>query len=222
MALFSFKKKKDEQPQPFEFSQQSQSPAPTEEATRLRQQGYNNNQIAQYLQTKGYTQQQVSDAITQASLGGYQQPGNPGMQEFSQQNPYQSYQQFQQPIPQQQQQSPQQEGYSNSDERIEEIAEAIIDEKWQELVKDVKKVIEWKDTVESRLDHLEQMIKDVKSSMDNMQKGIFGKIQDYDRSINDVGTEIKAMEKVFQKVLPSLTESINRLDRISQKPAVKK
>src|SRR3989338_5150963 len=216
MALFSFKKKKDEQPQPFEFSQQAASPAPSEEASRLRQQGYNNNQIAQYLQTKGYTQQQVSDAITQASLGGYQQAASPGMQEFSQQNPYQQFQQFQQP----QQQQPQQE--SLNDERIEEIAEAIIDEKWQELVKDVKKVIEWKDIVESRLDHLEQMIKDVKSSMDNMQRGIFGKISDYDKSINDVGTEIKAMEKVFQKVLPSLTESINRLDRMSIKAPGKK
>ncbi len=219
MALFSFKKKKDNQPQPFEFSQQSLSPAPTEEATRLRQQGYNNNQIAQYLQTRGYTQQQVSDAITQASLGGYQQPGYPAVQEFqSQQMPYQ---QFQQPPPQQP--SSQQESYTtSSDERIEEIAEAIIDEKWQELVKDVKKVIEWKDTVESRLDRLEQMMKDLKSSTDNMQRGIFGKISDYDKSINDVGTEIKAMEKVFQKVLPSLTESINRLDRMSIKAPPKK
>jgi DNA-binding transcriptional MerR regulator len=217
MALFSFKKKKKEdEQQPFSFPQQT-SPAPVDEASKLRQQGYNNNQIASYLQSKGYTQQQVSDAITQASLAGYQQPGYPGMQEFPQQS-YQQYQSFQQPM--QPQQQPQ-EGYSASDERIEEIAEAIIDEKWQELVKDVKKVIEWKDTVESRLDHLEQMIKDLKSSMDNMQRGIFGKIQDYDKSINDVGTEIKAMERVFQKVLPSLTESINRLDRISKAPGKK-
>jgi len=219
MALFSFKKKDTKTEAPFEFPQQN-SPPPIEEASRLRQQGYNNNQIAQYLQTKGYTQQQVSDAITQASLSGFQQPGYGNAQEFSMgQNPYAQFQQ-QYPAPQAQQQQSR-EGVSASDERIEEIAEAIIDEKWQELVKDVKKVIEWKDTVESRLDHLEQMIKDVKSSMETMQRGIFGKISDYDKSINDVGTEIKAMEKVFQKVLPTLTESINRLDRISKTPGRK-
>jgi hypothetical protein len=32
----------------------------------------------------------------------------------------------------------------------------------------------------------------------------------------DVGTEMKAMEKIFQKILPGLTESVNKLDRIAK------
>ena len=85
----------------------------------------------------------------------------------------------------------------------------------------MKKVIEWKNVMETRLDQMDQQVKDVKSSVDNMQKAIFGKISDYDKSLTNVGTEIKAMEKVFQQILPNLTESINRLDRVS-KSAVKK
>ncbi len=211
MALFTFKKKSKDDAPPFDFSPPPQVSFP-DEASRMKGQGYSNNQIAQYLQSKGANPQQISDAIAQASLQGFppQQQYAP-QQDFSQQ--FQQPQVFTQPVPQ--------EGYSMSDERIEEIAEAIIDEKWQELVKDVKKVIEWKGTMEMRLDQLEQQMKDMKSSMDNMQKAIFGKIADYDKSITNVGTEIKAMEKVFQQVLPSLTESINRLDRVS-KGVVKK
>ena len=88
-------------------------------------------------------------------------------------------------------------------------------------MKDVKKVTEWKGTMEARLDQIEQQVKDTRASMDNMQKAIFGKISDYDKSITNVGTEIKAMEKVFQQVLPSLTESVSRLDRMTKGTARK-
>ena len=52
--------------------------------------------------------------------------------------------------------------------------------------------------------------------MDSLTKSIMGKIQSYDQNIVDVGTEIKAMEKVFQKVLPTLTENVNKLDRMAK------
>ena len=45
---------------------------------------------------------------------------------------------------------------------------------------------------------------------------MMGKISSYDQNLVDVGTEIKAMEKVFQKVLPNLTESVNKLDRMTK------
>ena len=45
---------------------------------------------------------------------------------------------------------------------------------------------------------------------------IVAKISDYDKNLLDVGTEIKAMEKVFQKVLPELTGSVSELSRITK------
>src|SRR3989338_3228499 len=96
------------------------------------------------------------------------------------------------------------------------IAEAVIDEKWDELAKDIKKVIEWKEKVEDRISKLEQQIIDLRLSVDSLAKSIMGKISAYDQNITDVGTEIKAMEKVFQKVLPTLTENVNKLDRMTK------
>ena len=57
-----------------------------------------------------------------------------------------------------------------------------------------------------------------------MHKGILGKISEYDQNLVNVGTEIKAMEKVFEKILPSFTDNVQRLSRIvgsvSEKPSI--
>jgi len=98
--------------------------------------------------------------------------------------------------------------------RVEEIAEAIIDEKWSELLKDINKIVEWKETTESRLVKLEEEITNLKQNFDSLHKGILGKISEYDKNIANLGTGIKAMEKTFQNVLPTFTENVNKLSRI--------
>ena len=105
------------------------------------------------------------------------------------------------------------------DERthIEEIAEAIIDEKWQELVKNLNKLTEWKDKTDDTISKLKQELEDVRTSFDKLHKAIIGKIGEYDQNILNVGTEIKAMERVFQKILPTFTENVNELSRITAK-----
>ena len=59
-------------------------------------------------------------------------------------------------------------------------------------------------------------MKDLTNSLNNLHKSIISKISGYDKNITDVGTEMKAMEKVFQKILPSLTENVNKLDRMTK------
>ncbi|MBI2658491.1 hypothetical protein HYX05_00095 [Candidatus Woesearchaeota archaeon] len=184
----------------------------------MKQQGYTNNQIVQTLQSQGYNTSQIFDAINQAGLrGGFEagpEPENPeiGMEEYGQsyEQPYQQQvQSFQAP---REIQPP----TSIDEERIQEVAEAIIDEKWEELAKDIRKVIEWKEKSDDRLAKLEQQVIDMRLSIDSLTKSIMVKISSYDQNIVDVGTEVKAMEKVFQKVLPTLTESVNKLDRMTK------
>jgi len=102
-----------------------------------------------------------------------------------------------------------------SRERIEEIAEAIVEEKWTEKKKDFDKILEWKEETITTLAQLKQQIVDLRASFDSLHKGMLGKISEYDENLTNVGTDIKAMEKVFSKVLPSLTDSVNKLQRIS-------
>ncbi len=102
-------------------------------------------------------------------------------------------------------------------ERIEEVAEAIIDEKWNELVKEMNKVIEWKEHTDTEINKMGQEIENLKERFESLHKGVLGKISEYDQNLTNVGTEIKAMDKVFQNILPTFTENMNRLERISKK-----
>lgn len=107
-------------------------------------------------------------------------------------------------------------------EKIEEIAEEVVEEKWKEKEKEISKMIEWKDEVAAKITQIDQQIDDLKASFESLHKGILGKISEYDENLTNVGTEIKAMEQVFSKVLPSLTESVNKLQRISDSGVKKK
>ena len=225
MAFFKFGKKKSEEPlemplPPLEAPQAPQSPI--EQVLMMKQQGYTSNQIVQTLQSQGYNTSQIYDAINQAGLSSSPQSAperieqpETGMPDYGQSYEQQPYQQQFQP---QNFQAPReiQPPVSIDEERIQEVAEAVIDEKWQEFASDIKKVIEWKEKSDERLAKLEQQILDLRISMDSLTKNIMGKISAYDQNIVDVGTEVKAMEKVFQKVLPSLTESVNKLDRMTK------
>lgn len=100
--------------------------------------------------------------------------------------------------------------------RIEEISEAIIEEKWQDLMKDFNKLMDWKASMEQRMAVAEQRLADVKSAYDNLQKSVVEKVADYDKSVKDVGSEMKALEQVFQKIIPTMTENVNELSRITK------
>jgi hypothetical protein len=219
MALFGLGKKKKE-----EMPKEVPGALPTDQVMMMKQQGNTDDQIVQNLQNQGYNSTQIYDAINQVNISGQMPP--------QEQIP---------PAPQEQMQPPAMEGYGMQEQmpphgygpetqpqtqepnqRIEEIAEVIIDEKWKELSADINKVIEWKEKTESRVTKLEQQTSDLRASIESLNKSLLIKITNYDQNITDVGTEIKAMEKVFQKVLPNLTENVNKLERLSKKPSSKK
>ena len=54
-------------------------------------------------------------------------------------------------------------------EKIEEIVEAVVEEKWTELIKSVNKIIEWKEKTESRLVKIETEFDNLKHGFDNLQ-----------------------------------------------------
>jgi len=205
MAMFGFGKKKKAEPQ---------APGtPLDQITVLKQRGMSNDQIIPELERQGYNSSQIFDALNQVGIsGGNAGPEQPGgmmpQQGFPQEQQYPgATPQFEQPPPQ---------GETANKEQIEEIAEAIIDEKWKEFESDIRIIIDWKEKTESKINRFEQQIKDLADSLNNLNKSMLGKISEYDKGITDVGIEIKAMEKVFQKVLPSLTENVNKLDRIAK------
>lgn len=115
-----------------------------------------------------------------------------------------------------------QQTYSNPQstldiDKIEEIAESIIDEKWDDLVKNVNKIIDWKAEMESKISELEDKNTHLQESFDKLHKGILDKIDDYDKTLLNVGAELKAMNEIFQKIMPTFTDNVQTLQRITQK-----
>jgi hypothetical protein len=183
---------------------------PVDQVKVLRTRGFDNNQIVQALQRSGYTSTQIFDALNQADLVSGSQMQDPG---FGQQAQPQNQQAQYSPSPQQPAESG---GDEVADEQIEEMIETIVEEKWQSVSGDINKMMEWKAEAETKLVKMEQKIDDLKDSFDKLHQAIIGKIGEYDKNILAVGAEIKAMEKVFSKVLPVFTENVNELNRITQ------
>ncbi len=102
------------------------------------------------------------------------------------------------------------------EEKIHRVVEAIIDEKWNDVAKDMAALRDWKDRISAKIMQQQQQIDDYRHDVDVLKQGMLGKISDYDHNLSEVGTEIKAMEKVFQQVLPTLTESVNKLEKITK------
>lgn len=210
MSLFGFGKKKEEE-------MPAAPGSPIDQVMVMRQRGTGNDQIIQELERQGYNSSQIFDALNQASLMG-PNPGIDQSQNFPQQDfSQEQFMPSQQPMEQNQQPQPQ-----IDKDQIEEVAEAIIDEKWKEFEEGLKVIIEWKDKTESKINKFEQEIADLTATLSSLHKSLMGKISEYDKNISNVGTEIKAMEKVFEKVLPSLTENVNKLERMSKSRPAKK
>lgn len=189
---------------------------PIDQVAAMKGQGYSNNQIIQTLQRDGYTSSQIFDAMSQAEMSENNTMQQDNIQPIQPMHPYSE-------MPQQPISVPGMGGMHGSGMMMgglggssnEELIEAIIDEKWNELVKDINKVIEWKQKADAKLQVMEQRINDLKDQFDKLHQAIIGKVGEYDKNMLAVSTEMQAMEKVFSKVLPSFMDNVNELTRIT-------
>ncbi len=160
------------------------------EIEKLRGQGLTDNFIVDELVKKGYPVEQVNMALGQDDFNFSQQPSS-----FS--------------LPQ----APE----GNFDSRIEEIAEGIIDEKWDQLIVEVKKIIDWKEKVEEQQQKLLNDLTKLQEDFKTLHHGVLGKLEDYDSRMREVGTELNAVGKVFKDVVPQFVENVKELSSITEK-----
>ncbi len=195
MAVFDFLKKKEMMtPLPPGQSTPSVPQTPVDYVRNMRSQGYADVQIIEALRQQNYPETMIMDAMNQAEVKG------PAQEQQSQPALMQQWQPKEEP----------------DKESFEAIAEAIVDEKWKEIKTLLDKRKEWEEMTNNDLVKLKQEVADARNDLNNLHKAIVSKISDYDQNLLSVGTEIKAMEKVFQKILPDLTQSVNELSRLSE------
>ncbi len=101
-------------------------------------------------------------------------------------------------------------------ESMQEIVESIIDERWQEVVASVGDISLWKSRVEDDLSAIKQEILRIEDRFTKLQASILGKVDEYHRGITQVSNEMVALEKVFGNIMEPLTSNIKELQRITQ------
>ena len=217
---------------------------PIQEALQMMQQGMQRQAILSTLTKKGYTVQQINDAINQASIKigvtgkiegedmqGEETPTNEmQVSELDQQedipvpSPEQGYQSTQQSYspqnasvipssPYQQFASPQPQ-YSY--EEIQSLVEEVIDERWKEFLSTIGDITVWKSQIGDDQEAVKQEILRMQSRIDNLQSAVLGKVEEYSGGIKEIGLEMKALEKVFEKILEPLSSNIKELNKITE------
>ncbi len=195
------------------------SSLPTNQVMELRTQGLSDPLIMEELTKQGFPPEQVHLAINyleannptsdygvgSGSQGGYAQQQSPSMGRYG--GPAQS---------QSMQQSSRSSGPDPSElySRIEEITESLIDEKWDQLIGEVRKIIDWKERVEERQRAAENDLAKLKEDFKVLHQGVLGKLDDYDVRMQDVGTELKAVGRVFKDVVPVFVDNVKELASI--------
>ncbi|MEK6809131.1 MAG: hypothetical protein AABY40_00495, partial [Nanoarchaeota archaeon] len=109
-----------------------------------------------------------------------------------------------------------QEETGNIYERMEEIVESMIDEKWDDLIAEVKKIIEWKNKNEEKQNKLQNDVDKLKEDFKTLHGAVLGKLEDYDTRMQDVGTELKAVGKVFKDVIPTFVDNVKELSSVKE------
>ena len=191
---------------------------------------------------EGYPQNQVSEAISQLRIkeavsppmeapqeeqyapqdAQGQAPQTPVAQQYSQQQ-YQGqydysqqgnvggqgyYQDYYQPS----------SGGMSSD-TMSEIAEQVMAEKFSSIKDQLEKVIDYKNTVTSRIDIIDERLKRIEKIIDRLQLSILQKVGDYLTNVDEIKKELVETQKSFKSAL-SKSGSSNSNMGSSSSPAV--
>ena len=192
---------------------------PIDRIESMKSQGLQDKQIIENLLRENYTNQEINDALEQVDISNQVN-----------QKPFEEPLDFPAPptpssIPNLQQtysstQSIPQPSYFDTSprlsmDRVEEVAESIINEKWSELTREFGDLTIWKEKVGTEILSIKQEIIRTQERFENLQKAILGKVNEYNDSVVSVTTEMKALEKVLERIISPLTTNIKDLSKIT-------
>jgi len=183
---------------------------PVQKVKQLRGEGLGNEQIISELRAQGFSLQQINDAMSQAEMA------NPEIQ--------QNYEwEHGQEVPNQGAGAPPQTpppgvapGEMAGTMPAGETRGVEMDERMEDFVAEMKKVLEWKDKVEEQIKKIEGDVENLKTDFKELHRGVLGKIEEYDEGMRDVSTELKAVGKVFKEVIPAFAEDVKELGSITK------
>jgi len=192
---------------------------PIQKVVDMRSQGFSNEKIIEALLAEKFTYQQIRDAVQQADIK--KNISNPGASEKMENSSSSKESTPSNPQPAMPRPQPmaQRQSMINVDE-IQRILEEIISEKWRESEDVIRSMIEWKASVSTKMKDLDTRISEFNVRLDSMNSVLGKKAEEFNQTMIEVDTEVKALDKALNKLVPALSDNISELkDMINRKQA---
>lgn len=199
---------------------------PTDKVKSLRDAGLGDNEVIKSLR-ENYSNQEVEDAMNKGNL----EEDNilNQLDEFEpieKEKPEDKEEELLEEAPEPEQEEAAEEmpvaryGYEQpsreaSTEKIQEVVETIVEEKWEDLLSKVGDLNLWKESVNNDLEAIKQELLRTQDRFNNLQAALIGKVTDYSRNISDMNAEMKALEQVLKNILEPLTTNVKELSKIT-------
>lgn len=100
---------------------------------------------------------------------------------------------------------------------IEEVVEAVVEEKWKQLEFRIDAIEKRFDSVNERLHDIDLQMRTIKESGTAASGGIEGKLDQYNENLDQIDARIGSIEKAFKETLPSMIESVRAVNESLQK-----
>ena len=153
------------------------------------QQAYPQQNQKQSYQQQDYQQENQQQAYPPTPVAGEMQQTAEAQQAYPQDQSQEAYYPTESYSPQ----------YSS--ENVSEIAEGIMTEKLVEVKKQATEFIRTSKLLQSQFTNLDERLKKIENTIDQLQMQIIGKISDYGKEIEDVNKEMRAMQNSFSKMI---------------------
>ena len=91
---------------------------------------------------------------------------------------------------------------SISPDIVSEIADQIVTEKFSEIKKHLEKVIDFRTSIDSKVESIDDRLKRIEKVIDTLQSSVLRKVGDYVTNVQDLKSELIETQKTFAKLLP--------------------
>src|SRR3989338_8099812 len=191
----------------------AQTEIPVNDALAMLKKDFKKEEITRSLEARGYTLQQIADAMNQAEIKQGVQRNMPGQEE--------GYQDLDIPMPEQappeamqQQAAPQQNSYQqqyapqyqmptqaavNYDE-VQALVEQIFEEKWKEMMRSVGDINVFKARVGDDMEAVKQELLRTQKRLEDLQVAVLGKVREYNDSVLGIGQDMKALGRITEEL----------------------
>lgn len=164
------------------------------EISQSRESGISDREIIEGLRDQGYKNQEILEALKKADLksasGASMEPA------------YEEEEVMEKPQKQ------------IDTKEVEVLVEKIVEEKWESVEKEMDVIRKWKEDFSTTTDLLDKKMGDINTTLDLFKKSMVEKVNSYSEGVQDVSSDIQAMDMVFKKILPELTGSVKELSSL--------